>query len=236
MPYRVDAVYMVRMTRRSVDMITEGFKVAVANARKIKPYSVPLGILSPTWALAALVKPSGKETRANVLRRLNGVYLGIAVASVAWMIVRGNDVRPLQAHTWSPGYLIWAYFLWSRCAEVLIAFYRDALDKLAGRPDGSTLEFWQRVALALNSYAELILDYALIYALLPARWWREAAPSTMTDLLWYSASTITTSGGGGFLPNHWLPQLLSTLELFGGVLLLVVCFTLYASLALAHEK
>ena len=53
---------------------------------------------------------------------------------------------------------------------------------------------------------------------------------SVTDSLWYSASTITTSGGGGYYPNHWVGQLLSFYEVACGVILLVVCFTIYTGL------
>lgn len=194
---------------------------------------VVLGIISPTWAVAAFLKPSNdKPRRAKVIVRLNRVYLAVAVVSTAIVFLWfGNDARPLQAHAWNLGYCAWTYFLWSRCAEVFIAFYADAIDKLARKRAASDLSGAQRVVLALNSYVELSLDYALIYGLLPATLWRDSPPASFTDLLWYSASTITTSGGGGFVPLHWVPQFLSTLEIFGGVILLVVCFTLYAGLA-----
>lgn len=153
-------------------------------------------------------------------------YLALAIGSAAYAIIHFDDnLAPLRAHAWSCWW-IWAWFLWSRCAEVFIAFYRDATDQLRGKPAKSDLTASWRVWLALNSYLELIIDYALIYALLPEDVW-SSAPTSITQTLWISASTITTSGSAGFMLTDWLPQLLSTFEIFGGVILLVVCFALY---------
>ena len=150
------------------------------------------------------------------------------------LIASGTDAGLLHMLSWSIA-CAWAYFLWSRCIEVLIAFYRDALDRLKGRRTGSDLTGPWRVSLALNNYLELVIDYALLYVLLPADTWKDA-PATFTDALWISASTITTSGNAGFTPLKWPPQLLSTLEIFGGVILLVVCFTLYSGGAVISSR
>jgi voltage-gated potassium channel len=183
--------------------------------------------ISPTWGIAFLLKPSNEGRRSIAIVCLNVFYLTAAIGSTAILIWRLDDsVVPLRGFR-SHGWWLWPYFLWSRCAEVLIAFYRDAMDRLKGRPPGSDLTGSWRVWLALNSYLELIIDYALLYTLLPATMWTDA-PDRISDALWISASTITTSGSGGFAPAHWLPELLSTLEIFGGVILLVVCFALYA--------
>lgn len=189
-----------------------------------------LTIVSPTWALAALVKPRDKARRAIVITVLNRLYLFIAIFSITFAIVLlRNDLTDLRAHWWDALYGLWAYFLWSRCAEVFIAFYRDAMDKLRGRPDSSELSGSRRIALALSSYLELIIDFALLQSLITGGMWGNDGPKTLTDMLWMSASTITTSGSGGFVPSSWLPQALSIFEIFGGVILLVVCFTLYAN-------
>ena len=186
-----------------------------------------LTVVSPTWGIASLLKPTDDGKRSMVIVGLNVFYLSVALGTVAGLAYHfDNDLYPIRALP-RAGWWAWAYFLWSRCAEVLIAFYRDAMDRLKGRPSKSDLTGSWRVWLALNSYVELIIDYALLYALLPANMW-VAAPTAITDTLWISASTITTSGGGGFVPKHYVPQLLSTLEIFGGVILLVVCFALYA--------
>ncbi|HEY0312278.1 MAG TPA: hypothetical protein VGC56_07250 [Allosphingosinicella sp.] len=186
---------------------------------------VLLILVSPTFLIAHRVKPIDKEWRSIILVALNLLFLIISLSTVAVLIYLGNSLCAVKVHAWSP-LLLWAWYLWSRCAEVLIAFYRDAMDRLTGKPAASDLTASWRVWLALNSYLELIIDYALLYALLPGHMWKDA-PTKVTEVLWISASTITTSGSGGFTLTHWLPQLLSTFEIIGGVILLVVCFALY---------
>lgn len=186
--------------------------------------------LSVTWVIAGAAKayrPRDRSYRSKVIVAFNLAYLGIALCTACWLILLlGNDPARLRASS-GLSFSLWAWFLWSRCAEVLIAFYRDALDRLRGRESGSDLNGPWRVVLALNSYLELVIVYGLLYAIMPKTMWSEA-PVKITDALWVSASTITTSGSAGLTIKHWLPQFFSTLEIFSGVILLVVCFTLYS--------
>jgi voltage-gated potassium channel len=186
-----------------------------------------LTIVSPTLRIAACAKPIESGLRSIVIVCFNLAYLVIAITTIVCLVIFFRDsLEPLRTHAWM-GWWIWAYYLWSRCAEVLIAFYRDALDQLSRRSAGSDLTASWRVWLALNSYAELIIDYALLYTLLPKSMWANP-PAKITEAVWISVSTITTSGSANANPAHWLPQLLSTTEIIGGVILLVVCFALYA--------
>lgn len=61
-------------------------------------------------------------------------------------------------------------------------------------------------------------------------------PSSFIDLLTYSALTITTSGGGGFVAKHWLPQLMTVYEVMCGLILLVVSFTIYTGRGLSKRR
>lgn len=188
---------------------------------------VVVSVISPTWRLADWLKPRDPERRTYVIVGLNVVYLVIAVTTITSLIVWfDNSARPLRAGAWSPLW-IWGWFLLSRCAEVFMAFYRDAVDQLRDKPAGSDLTAAWRVRLALNSYVELIIDYAMLYALLPSTVW-QSSPTAITDFLWLSASTITTSGSAGYVLAGRMPQLLSTFEIVGGIILLVVCFALYS--------
>jgi voltage-gated potassium channel len=212
------------LDRKIVDIVAR-------HPREVAIAKFALGVaasaISPTWRLAAWLKPPDPERRTYVIVGLNVVYLVIAVATITILIVRfDNNARPLLAGAWSPLW-IWGWFLWSRCAEVFIAFYRDAVDQLKDKPAGSDLTAAWRVRLALNSYVELIIDYAMLYALLPISVW-QSSPTTITDFLWLSASTITTSGSAGYVLTGRAPQLLSTFEIVGGIILLVVCFALYS--------
>ena len=183
-------------------------------------------IVSPTLMIAKILKPNQAGRRSIVIVGLNLFYLVFALATVAYLILHlDNVLEPLRTSV-CKGWYVWVWFLVSRCTEVFLAFYRDAIDKLKNKQAVSDLTASWRVRLALNSYVELIVDYALLYAILPSQMWSNG-PTNFTEFLWISASTITTSGSAGFPPAHWLPQLLSTFEIFSGVILLVVCFTVY---------
>lgn len=122
---------------------------------------------------------------------------------------------------------------------MFLAFYLDAFDKLrSNRRPSSALAWPTRVRLALNSYAELILNFAVLYAMLPASWWMDGAqrPTSFTDLMTYSGLTITTSGGGGFVAKHWVLQLMTVYEVMCGLILLVVSFTIYTGRALSKHS
>ena len=94
----------------------------------------------------------------------------------------------------------------------------------------SDLTWPLRLQLALRSYVELVLDFALLYALFPGGSWKpEAGPALFTELISYSATTITTSGAGTLVAVDPALQLLSVYEIFCGVILLVVSFTIYTS-------
>jgi len=186
-----------------------------------------LTIVSPTFRIASWLKPADEGRRSIRIVKLNFLYLIIALLTVAGlMFALADDAEMLRTHDF-PLWWLWAWFLWSRCAEVLVAFYQDAMDQLTSKTAGSDLTAAWRVRLALNSYVELIIDYALLYALLPTKMWC-LVPVRISQVLWISVSTITTSGNAGFAPASPMPQFLMGCEIVGGVILLVVCFALYA--------
>lgn len=206
----------------------------VARARKTL-----LCLASPTWAVADRLKRRRDEVDTTALIvRLNHIYLGAAVvAALLAFVLNGNTLSGAYPLRTDALRALWFGFLWSRCTEVFAAFYRDAFDKLNLTRPGSCLSPSRRVRLALNSYAELILNFALLYWLFPPSVWKDGdAPSSFTDILFYSASTITTSGGGGFIPGRWPLQLLTAYEIACGLILLVVCFAIYAGEALSERR
>ena len=188
--------------------------------------------LAPTWLLADRLKsgrsPSG---RASLIIRSNRRYLVLGViAALVATFVTGNDLEH-PTYVLSP-LVTWpaAWILFSRCNEIFGAFYADAFDKLdPRRPKSSALTWSTRVRLALNSYLELVLDFAVLFAMCPRDWWQCGAqrPASFTDLLAYSSLTITTSGGGGFVAKDRALQLLTSYEVVCGLILIVVSFTIY---------
>jgi voltage-gated potassium channel len=133
-------------------------------------------------------------------------------------------------HPWG---LLWAYLLWSRCTEKGFVFLKDAHDKIGEPISHSNLLPRDRLILAFKSYIELALNFSMLSALSPAgNWMTNAAafPHSVTDVLYFSATTITTGGNGAMIPGPGLLQLLSSYEIFCGLILLVVCFTIYTGL------
>lgn len=201
----------------------------------------PFWLLSWTWGLANILKPvHDKQARARVIRKLNWTYFLASGACVAILVLSTGDdltrIQPAGASWWTIGLqyvLLWRFF------EILYAFHRDAFDKMVDPEGTSSLTPAERVTLALRSYLELIFDFSLIYTLQPASAWVQTEtpkpPEHLTDLVWYSANVITTSGGGGYVPASRLLKLLSLCEVFSGVILLVVCFTVYVSRAMNHS-
>lgn len=198
----------------------------------------PYWIVSPTWGLASVLKPrDDKVQRAKVIRTLNRVYFGISLAAIGAAVMLTGDsvdaIRPAGTCLWT---ILIQYVLLSRFFEIGGAFLRDAFDKLEKPDSSSALRWGERVVLAMRSYVELILDFALIYALLPASSWVQTTaplpPSRITDMFWYSANVVTTSGGGGFVPASLPLKLLTIGEVLCGVILLVVSFTIYTTRAL----
>jgi voltage-gated potassium channel len=180
--------------------------------------------------------------RTATIKTLNSIYLWVSIVSAATIAVYE---RLLGAAASSGLYVAmpyvavisWSYFLLSRNNEVFYAFLMDAFDKMSSSKNGSlpkgrppsTLTARDRITLSLKSYLELILNFAMLYALTAKSFWKDGrVPVAITDAIYFSGITITTTGYGDITPCHWYPQFLSIYEVFCGVLLLVVCFAIYA--------
>lgn len=200
-----------------------------------------LVILSPTWAFADWLK--SKFDRTNTIKTLNSVYLWVSIVSAgaiaAYQKLLGATVSS-DLYTSLPYVVIilWSYFLLSRCNEVFYAFLKDAFDKMGSDNDASTekntsqkssLTPRDRIKLSLKSYLELNLNFSILYALTEKSLWKDChAPTSIADAIYFSGVTITTTGYGDITPCHWYPQFMTIYEVFCGVLLLVVCFAIYA--------
>jgi voltage-gated potassium channel len=195
-------------------------------------------IISPTWALANYLKgkQERKSDKSNLIIKFNSLYFIISIASVAFVWVCQVILKDFQS-----GWLyyklhiclvvLWSYFLISRANEVFIAFLNDAFDKMDISVESkSDLTPKQRIKLSLKSYIELVINFSLIYSLLPREYWKQCdGPKWIVEAIYFSGITITTTGYGDIAPCHWYPQILSIYEVFCGTILLVVCFAIYAS-------
>lgn len=199
-------------------------------------------LLSPTWALADFTKR--RCDRTKTIKVLNSVYLAASVIGVTFIVIAqhlDNEIVCVGLYKSIPlsGVIVWFAFLMSRNNEIFLAFLKDAFDKMdSDEKSGSEndeqeiqpskLSPKDRIVLSLKSYLELVLNFSIIYALIDKSLWNSSLPLSMTDFIYYSGVTITTTGYGDVTPKHWLPQFLSVYEVFCGVILLVVCFAIYA--------
>lgn len=135
--------------------------------------------------------------------------------------------------------LVIGYYSFSRINEIFFAFSHDSVDRLkCKKNDGRGLKYPDRVRLAFRSYLELILDYGCIYYILDTSILKfllnqqeifNKESLSIMDTLYYSGVTITTLGYGDFLPVHPISKFMSVYEVINGMLLIVVCFTIYVT-------
>lgn len=146
----------------------------------------------------------------------------------------------------------------SRCIEIIGAYLSDAFDKLPKEDsvkDDSfsiknccklewlfkrdehlnvSLTLKERLDLMLVCFTELILDFAILFTILPANSWKvggvEKALSSF-EALYYSAVTITTLGYGDITPVGRAARALSMFEVLSGIILLVVSLAIYITYA-----
>jgi voltage-gated potassium channel len=140
--------------------------------------------------------------------------------------------------------LIW--FAISRCLEIFYAFYRDSISQLKSIKNSSDLKYFERIKLAMTSYAELIINYAIIYYVyaqfLVANDIQidEFKISNIIDSIYYSIVTITTLGYGDLHPmsgSYSIPiQILSVAEVINGFILIIVSFTIYVSKSIDNKE
>ena len=150
---------------------------------------------------------------------------------------------------WLPILILSVLLLWrsiSRILEIFYAFYNDAHTHLSPRKRGnsSSLKYYERIHLALYSYAELILLYALVFYIFSGI---SVIPEIcypvfnngdgtvildMIDAVYFSGVTITTLGYGDIQPSVALTKFLSVFEVLSGFALIIISFTVYVSRAI----
>ena len=192
-------------------------------------------VLSPTYILAGYLKE--KYDRTETIKVLNSFYLWVSIVSAISLLIYQEYCNPigklsLNSQLNFVAIFIWSYFLFSRCNEIFWAFLKDVFEKMDKElKPNSNLEPRDRIRLSLKSYLELIINFSILYLLLPLTsdvWRNSAFPEGIADALYFSGVTITTLGYGDISPEHWWPQFLTVYEVFCGLTLLIVCFAIYA--------
>jgi len=218
------------------------------NTALSKPYSIfakySCYFLSPTWLFAKISsKELGKEEHTKILVIRNHFYL---LTSIFLFILVGFCMPPgvLGNKQFGIGFiLIFTALLWmipfSRCNEIFFAFIKDALEKTSGDEAKSNLTYRKRIELSFLSYLELILNYSILYYVMPLSWFGEESSghfSNIIDALYFSGVTITTLGYGDFSPVNALPKLLVLEQVLVGFTLIIVSFAIYAGKGLSLKK
>ncbi|MGL4344285.1 MAG: potassium channel family protein [Cellulosilyticaceae bacterium] len=197
---------------------------------------------SPTLFISEAVKKSAPTIvkRGERVKILNKTYLSMSVVVLGMTFVLGQ----LLDATKSVGILsIFSVYCLSRCNEIFFAFIKDAFDKLnPQKREANGLVYYERVQMALRSYLELIINYAILFYALDvySRQYGNGLgafnePFTeVLSALYFSTITIVAVGYGDFYPMIFTSRLLVCYEVMTGILLLVVSFTIYVSLSLGE--
>lgn len=201
--------------------------------------------ISPTLFVSSSYKkraPTPRE-RGKRVRTLNITYFTVACILFTSIIILYMTHTITHINT----FLIGFYILWSlsRVNEIFMAFMKDVFDKLDPRKRKKNgLQYYERIALALRSFIELILHYAMLYYLLDTCFvryglWNGLFNQPLRDpltALYFSLITIVSIGYGDYYPIHPISKLLVMYEIINGLLLLAVSFTVYVGLDLDEKE
>ncbi len=181
-------------------------------------------LLSPTWALADLLKRGRPEGGKLFLLRWHLTsFVGAVAACIALAFIPAARI-PIS---WST---LLGVLAGSRCNEILQGFLADAFDQLKGVAVKTGFTPVERVAFAMRSYLEVIAEFAIIYLVLPSRFFKEPLKD-IVQAIYFSGVTITTVGYGDIIPAHPICQLIALYEVLVGIVLVVVAFGTYVAQA-----
>lgn len=196
----------------------------------MKASGVALAILSPTRAIIDRRKQQPNVDRGTILKNWNRNWLIFEVA--AFVAIYLISVWHAESAVSVRGRLLTYIVLWllpfSRCNEIVYAFYRDSMDKLHESPAASRLTPADRIQLLIKSYVGLTINFSIIYFLLPTCMYSHGFESPI-HALYFSGVTITTLGFGDITPTQDLSRILAVYEVFAGILLVVLALTIYLS-------
>lgn len=200
---------------------------------------------SPTLFVSSYYKKRAltPKDRGKRVRFLNKTYFTIACLLFAGIMI----VHQLGMMNQLPCFLVVLYIFWclSRVNEIFMAFIKDVFDKLNPRKRKKNgLEYYERIALALRSFVELVLNYAMLYYILDTYFvrygfWEGLFNQPLQDpltALYFSLITIVSIGYGDYYPIQDISKLLIMYEIINGLLLLVVSFTVYVGLDLDEKE
>lgn len=206
---------------------------------KLKWCLAPTLYISDTYKMRAI----SLKDRGRRVRRLNKIYLTISI--LLYIIVNLMCIQ-LKDTVWEKTLLIFIP-IWtlSRANEIFMAFIKDVFDKLdLKRRTKNGLEYYERIYMALRSFVELTIHYAILYFLLDTYYIQYGFKASLFNqgleepftALYFSLMTIASIGYGDYYPVHPLSRGLVMYEVITGFLLLAVSFTVYVGLNLDEEE
>ena len=140
---------------------------------------------------------------------------------------------PFTLRDWIVVALLWL-LPYSRIAEIALGFLSDANDRVKKIEPKSDLKIEDRLRNLLISYVELIIDFAILYFLLPDRQFRLVSGGEFKErfqnvfqAVYFSAMTITTTGYGDIAPQRWTARLFCMAEPLSGIVLVVLGISAY---------
>lgn len=202
--------------------------------------------MSPTYKFAErkknelLLTDNGRAAVTKAIKSYNIYYFRatIGLACLAHLFVLLQKHYPLIDYRYT-NFSVWVVFGWmiffSRGFEIAKAFLDDAVEKLNHEPSRSNLHYGDRLKLAFRSYIELMVGFGTLYYILPPGMMKEGFDNIL-HAIYFSGVTMTTIGYGDNSPTHFVTQILVVFQVFCGLTLALVSFTVYTSLALAHTQ
>lgn len=191
-----------------------------------------------------MVAADGKKKVTETIIKYNNRYLLLTLGLAALAGVFFDQKLYQHEHYKYINYGICILFGWlvffSHAFEIFKAFLDDAVEKLNGLPSASDLLFGDRLRLAFKSYIELMVGFGVFYYILPSEYFKGGNTpfcfSTIIESIYFSGITMATVGYGDISPAKWFTQCLVVFQVFCGLTLALVSFTVYTSLALSNSK
>jgi voltage-gated potassium channel Kch len=160
-----------------------------------------LSMISPTGlAITAIRRKSRKSVQRFIVLGWGNLWIFVSLSFVIYARIWSDDVNANQRGLYAK---IAMFLALSRSVEIAIAFLRDAIGKIKPILSRSKLAKAERIRMVFISYLELILDFAIVAYFsvenMPASGY-EKQFSTISDAIYFSAITITTTGYGDNYP------------------------------------